>query len=71
MKFIYCMDKNIEDDLKNMGLKIIGSVNMNGEDILVFANDKEVVLNVYQKKAIMLSNRMSFDNLKIKTDEEK
>ena len=61
MKFIYCMDDNITEDFKNMGLKVLGEVTINGKKVLVFANNPDVTLNVYQKKQILLTNRLFFD----------
>jgi len=61
MKFIYCMNTSLKEDLINAGLKLVTEVMINGVKIPVFANSKEVFLNKYQKNEIVLSNRLFFD----------
>jgi hypothetical protein len=68
MKFIYCMNTSLKEDLINAGLKLVTEVMINGVKISVFANSKEVFLNKYQKNEIVLSNRLFFD---VNTSKEK
>lgn len=61
MKFIYCMNKAVSKDLEDAGLKKLGKAKINGEDIDIFENSKEIYINKYQKAQVLLTNKLFFD----------
>jgi len=61
VKFIYCINKNVADDLEKVGLKKLGYALVNGDNVAVFANNKNTYLNIYQKGEIFLSNKLFFE----------
>ena len=61
MKFIYSMNKEVSRDLESAGLEKLGRCMINGGEVEVFLNSKEIYINKYQKSSVILSNRLFFD----------
>lgn len=60
MKFIYCLNKEVAEDLEKSGLKKLGEASINGKDAVIFQNSKEIYINRYAKNTLFLSNQLFF-----------
>lgn len=60
MKFIYCLNPAVAEDLEKAGLKKLGDTVINGKVVPYFENRVDVYVNKYQKGHILLSNQLFF-----------
>ena len=63
MKFIYCMNKKVSEDLSSLGLKRIGCASINGQEVDIYQNSRDVYISKYQKMEIILSNKLFFGEI--------
>lgn len=60
MKFIYSMNAEVSQSLKDKGLKQIGETVINGVKADIFQNDKNIYLGKYEKNTLLLMNKLFF-----------
>ena len=60
MKFIYCLNPSVAEDLEKAGLKKLGDTVINGKVVPYFENRKDIYLSKYAKNELLLSNQLFF-----------
>lgn len=61
MKWIYCLDESTSESFENTGFKKIGKTIINGKEVTIFENSKDLELSSVQKYGnVMWSNKLMF-----------
>ena len=60
MKYMYVMDKEVAEELRNKKLLQIGTTIINGQEAYIFENNRDTYIGKYEKTQIVFANRLMF-----------